>query len=108
MSCLPGDVAGKTEQQYEKTEYDQGRKGRTGKPEHNKNIVGAAAAVCGRGNKVGKGSAYYVVGLVPCYLSAISFLLCQPHFPFDRYPPPSLFPWMPPITGVDVIVERTV
>ena len=67
MSCPPGDVVGKTEQQYEKTENDQDRKGRTGKPKHNKNIFGAAAAVCGRGSVVGRGSTYYVVALVPCY-----------------------------------------
>ena len=59
MSYPPGDVAGKTEQQYEKTEYDQGRKGRTGKPKHNKNIFGAAAAAFGRGSIVGRGSTYY-------------------------------------------------
>ena len=63
----PGDVEGKTELKYEKTKYDQGRKGRTGKPKHNKNIFGAAAAVCGRGSIVGRGSTYNVVGLVPCY-----------------------------------------
>ena len=32
-----------------------------------KNISGAAAAVCGRVSIVGRGSTYYVVGLVPCY-----------------------------------------
>ena len=67
MSCLPGDVAGKTEQQYEKTGYDLGRKGRTGKTEAQQNIFGAAAAVCRKGSIVGRGSTFYVVGLVPCY-----------------------------------------
>ena len=60
-------MAGKTEQQYEKTECDQVRKARTGKPKHNQNIFGAAAAVCGRGSIAGRGSTYDVVGLVPCY-----------------------------------------
>ena len=76
MSCPPGDVAGRTEQQYEKAEYNRVRKAKTGKPKHNKNIFGAASAVCGRGSIVGRGSTYDVVGLVPCY---ISFVLCQPH-----------------------------
>ena len=108
MSCPPEDVAGKTKQQYEKTEQDQGRKGRTGKPKHNKNIFGAAAAVCGRGSIVNRGSTYYAVVLVPCYtMSAISFLLCQPRFLFDRYLSPSLFPWMPPITGLRRAPYRT-
>ena len=40
ISNYYNDVAGKTEQQYEKTEYDQGRKGRTGKPKHNKTSSG--------------------------------------------------------------------
>ena len=66
VSYPPGDVAGKTEQRYEKTEYDQGRKGRTRKPKHDKNIFGAATAVCGRGSIVSRGFTY-VVGLVPCY-----------------------------------------
>ena len=67
MSCPPGDVAGKTEQQYEKTEYGQGPKGRTGNAKHNKTIFGAVAAVCGMDNIVGRCSTYDVVVLVPCY-----------------------------------------
>ena len=59
MSCSVGDVAGKTKQQYKKTEYNQGRKGKTEKPKHNKNIFGAAAAAFGRGSIVGRGSTYY-------------------------------------------------
>ena len=90
MSCPPGDVAGKTEQQYEKTEYDQGRKGRTGKPKHNKNIFGAAAAVCGRGSIVGRGSTYYVVGLVPCY--PVCHLLPALSAAFSLRPLPSPLP----------------
>ena len=102
MSCPPGDVAGKTEQQYEKTESDQGRKGRAQKPNHNKNIFGAAAAFCGRGSIVGREVLPTTLSVwSPVTLSVISFLLCQPRFPFDLYPPPSLFPWMPLITGVD-------
>ena len=74
----------------------------------NKNIFGAAAAVCGMGSIVGRGSTYYCTLPVwsPVTLSAISFLLCQPRFPFDRYHSPSLFPWMPPITDVEEYKER--
>ena len=78
VSCPPGDVAGKTEQQYEETEYDQVRKGRTGKPKHNKNIFGAAAAVCGRGSIVGRGSTYLLCcrsgPLLPCLPSPSCFV----------------------------------
>ena len=88
MSCLPGDVAGKTEQQYEKTEYDQRPKGRTGKPKYNKIIFGAAAAVCGRGSIVSEVLHTTLSIWSPVTLSAISFLICQPRFPFDRYPTP--------------------
>ena len=77
-------------QQYEKTECDQERNGRAGKPTHNKNIFGAAAAVCGRGSIVGRGSNYYVVGLVPCY--PVCHLLLALSAAFSLRPLPSPLP----------------
>ena len=74
----------------QKTEYDQGRKGRTRKPKHDKNIFGAATAVCGRGSIVGRGSTYYIVGLVPCY--PVCHLLPALSAAFSLRPLPSPVP----------------
>ena len=41
---------------------------------------------------------YLLVGLVPCYLSAASFLLLSTTVSVRLFPLPSPFPWTPPTT----------
>ena len=105
MSCPPwrSDRQNKTTIQL-KTEYDQERKERTGNPKHNnilKHLRGSHSSLW-YGLLVAQTGRFYLLRSsrsgtsLPCLPSPSCFR--RPRFPYDRYPPPSSFPWMPPVT----------